>query len=79
MNNKLMSSKFDLFNIFVKLMYKGIELNILNSCFNCKLYRGANINIDEINEINKRINSNKKVLVFCKAFLSFSKNIDFVQ
>ena len=79
MNNKLMSSNFDLFNIFVKLMYKGIELNIFNSSFNCKLYRGANLNIDEINEINKKINSNKKVLVFCKAFLSFSKNIDFAS
>ena len=74
MNNKLMLNNLNLFNIFVRLLYKLTEFNKLNSCVNSKLYRGANINEDEINEINKRINCNQKILVFCKAFLSFSKN-----
>ena len=68
MNNKLMLNNLNLFNIFVRLLYKLTEFNKLNSCVNSKLYRGANINEDEINEINKRINSNQKILVFCKAF-----------
>ena len=55
MNNKLMLENFNLFNIFVKLMYKGFELNIFNSCINSKLYRGAKINKAEIEKINKSL------------------------
>ena len=74
LNNKLMNSEFKLYDIYIKTLYYGLESNSLAPNFNDKLYRGSIINK---NEISKIINyKNQKVIVFCKAFLSFSKNID---
>ena len=71
-NNKLMKSEIKLYDIYIRTLYYGLESNSLFSDMNHKLYRGSIINE---NEINKIIN-NKKVIVFCKAFLSFSKELD---
>ena len=74
LNNKLMNSEFKLYDIYIKTLYYGLESNSLAPNFNDKLFRGSIINK---NEISKIINyKNQKVIVFCKAFLSFSKNID---
>ena len=74
LNNKLMKSEMKLYDIYIRTLYFGIESNSLNSNINEKLYRGSTINKSEIEKI---INyKNNKVIVFCKAFLSFSKDFD---
>ena len=73
-NNKLMKSEIKLYDIYIRTLYYGLESNSLFSNINDQLYRGSIINK---NEIEKLINhKNKKVVVFCKAFLSFSKDLD---
>ena len=69
-NNKLMKSDIELYDIYIRTLYFGLDSNSLFSNVNDKLYRGSLINDEEIEKI---INSkNQKVMVFCKAFLSFS-------
>ena len=73
-NNKLMKSEIKLYDIYIRTLYYGLESNSLFSDMNHKLYRGSIINENEINKIIN--NKNKKIIVFCKAFLSFSKELD---
>ena len=73
-NNKLMKSEIKLYDIYIRTLYYGLESNSLLTNTNNKLYRGSLINDDEIEKILN--NKGKKVLVFCKAFLSFSKDIN---
>ena len=73
-NNKLMKSEIELYDIYIRTLYFGLESKSLLKNTNDKLYRGSMINESEIDKI---INSKKqKVIVFCKAFLSFSKKLD---
>ena len=69
-----MKSEIKLYDIYIRTLYYGLESNSLFSDMNHKLYRGSIINENEINKIIN--NKNKKVIVFCKAFLSFSKELD---
>lgn len=63
-----------LYDIYIRTLYFGIESNSLYANNNETLYRGLTINKSEIEKI---INyKNNKVVVFCKAFLSFSKDLD---
>ena len=72
LNNRLMNSEIKLYDIYIRTLYLGLESNSLFSNIKDKLYRGSVINKSEIERI---INSkNNKVIVFCKAFLSFSKD-----
>ena len=72
MNCKLMDSNLELYNIYIRLLYKGLELKALKTNYSNKLYRGTRINKEEIKKLKKHLKQ-KKVIVFCKAFLSFSK------
>ena len=72
LNNKLMKNNIELYDIYIRTLYFGLDSNSLFSNVNDKLYRGSIINE---NEIEKIINcKNQKVMVFCKAFLSFSND-----
>ena len=67
-----MKNNIELYDIYIRTLYYGLESNSLFSNLNDKLYRGSVLNDDEIEKI---INcKNQKVMVFCKAFLSFSDN-----
>ena len=72
-NNKLMKSDINLYDIYIRTLYFGLESNSLSPNITDKLYRGSSINISEINKISQY--KNNKVIVFCKAFLSFSKDL----
>ena len=77
LNNNLMKSKLTPnFKTFIKMLYKGVEINSLNSYHGKYLYRGAVINKKEIKKINEYIKVGKlsHVVVFSKAFLSFSED-----
>ena len=76
LNYDLMKSKMnDNYKTFIKLLYNGIEIKSFSS-FNGKyLCRGGTLNRNEINKIIDYKNKGKlnNILVFSKAFLSFSE------
>ena len=73
-NNKLMKSEIKLYDIYIRTLYFGLESNSLSANYNDKLYRGSTINESEVEKI---INyKNNKIIVFCKAFLSFTKELN---
>ena len=76
LNNKLMKSEIELYNIYIRTLYFGLESNSLCQNINDTLYRGSTINESEIKNIIDYNSSNKKVIVFCKAFFSFSNDKD---
>ena len=76
LNNKLMKSELkDYFKTYINMLYTGVKLNSLNSSSGHLLYRGSLINKIEIDKIKKYKNLEKfsNVVVFSKAFLSFSE------
>ena len=73
-NNKLMNSEIKLYEIYIKTLYFGLESKSLSSDISDKLYRGSIINENEKNQIIN--NKNNKIIVFSKAFLSFSKELN---
>ena len=60
------------------MLYTGVEINSLKSYQGKYLYRGSVINKIEIDKIKYHIKIGKisNVVVFAKAFLSFSENKD---
>ena len=77
LNNNLMKSKMPFnYKTFIKLLYKGVEINSFPSYLGKYLYRGSSINKVEIDKIKKYKNNGKlsNVVVFSKAFLSFSED-----
>ena len=79
LNNHLMKSKLSFnYKTFIKMLYRGIEINSLKSYPGKYLYRGSAINKKEIEKIKKYKNIGKlsNVVVFSKAFLSFSEDRD---
>ena len=73
MNNSLMKGEWVNYNIFIKMMYKGIKLNSLSSSFNKNFYRGQLISKEEYDKINNYLYNNNKELIYSRCFLSFSK------
>ena len=77
LNNDLMKSiLYDNYKIFIKMMYTGVSINSIKSYPGKFLYRGSSINKIEIEKI-KQYNEKGKlsnVVVFSKAFLSFSED-----
>ena len=71
MNVQLMKNKPENYEIFVKAMYKGIEKKYLQSEYNIRLYRCQLISKEEIALLEKNL-----ILVYSRAFLSFSKDKD---
>jgi len=79
LNNNLMKSNLSHnYKTFIKMLYTGIEINSLKSYPGKFLYRGSVINKIEIEKIKKFQNLGKlsNIVVFSKAFLSFSENED---
>ena len=77
LNNDLMKSiLYDNYKIFIKMMYTGVSINSIKLYPGKFLYRGSSINKIEIEKI-KQYNEKGKlsnVVVFSKAFLSFSED-----
>ena len=69
-----MNSEIKLYEIYIKTLYFGLESKSLSSDISDKLYRGSIINENEKNQIIN--NKNNKIIVFSKAFLSFSKELN---
>ncbi len=77
LNNKLMKSELSFnYKTFIKMLYTGVEINSLNSYKGKYLYRGSSINKEEIDKIKKYkgIGKLSSIVVFSKAFLSFSED-----
>ena len=77
LNNKLMHSELPPnYKTFIKMLYTGVEMNSLNSYTGKYLYRGSTINKIEIERIKEYRKKGKlsNVIVFSKAFLSFSED-----
>ena len=77
LNNNLMKSKLTQnYKTFIKMLYTGVEINSLNSYKGRFLYRGSVINKVELEKITSYIKLGKlsNIVVFSKAFLSFSEN-----
>ena len=77
LNNDLMKSKLSFnYKTFIKMLYTGVEINSLKSYSGKYLYRGSTINKLEIEKIKKYENIGKlsNIVVFSKAFLSFSED-----
>ena len=69
MNTQLMKNIPENYEIFVRAMYKGIEKKYLKSEYNVRLDRCQLISNEEIDIIEKNL-----ILVYSRAFLSFSKD-----
>ena len=76
LNHDLMKSHMnDNYKTFIKLLYNGIEIKSFSSFTGTKLFRGGAVNINEANKIIDYKNKGKlnNIIVFSKAFLSFSE------
>ena len=69
------SEKLFNYKTFIKMLYSGVEINSLKSFSGKYLYRGSVINKIEIDKIKeyKSLDKLSTVVVFSKAFLSFSE------
>ena len=74
MNLQFMKNKYDDYEPFVKILYKGLENGFLESKNDEVLYRCQLISKTEFDQIVKAIKNNKKIQIYSRAFLSFSLN-----
>ena len=76
-NYDLMKSQMNgNYKTFIEILYNGIEIKSFSSFTRKKLYRGSTINRSEIEKIFDYKNKGKlnNIVVFSKAFLSFSED-----
>ena len=83
MNLDLSNSKFDLYRVYIFLLYDALNQKSIKSYYENSLYRGTVLSKKELETINnliaKKSGNHSKInvcLYFTKMFLSFSKNID---
>ena len=77
LNNILMKSILTQnYKTFINMLYRGVEINSIKSYSGNYLYRGSVISKTELEKINKykSIGKLSSVVVFSKAFLSFSED-----
>ena len=78
LNLSLMSNEDSIYQIYIKMMYYGIETNSLLSNINCDLFRASLINVDEVKKIHEYLKKKQQNLpssiCYSKTFLSFSKS-----
>ena len=78
LNEGLRLNKAEKYLPFIKTLYEGVKLKILPLASDNILYRGTKISkfeIDKIkNYLNQKIENLPGLIVFCKPFLSFSKD-----
>ena len=82
LNNNLMKNN-DIdnnndYSIFIKIMFKALEKEVFITNVNCFLYRASQINEKEYNILIECLNEKQDNLpgsiLYCKAFLSFTKD-----
>jgi len=79
LNNQLMKSILPFnYKTFIKMLYTGVEINSLKSFQGIYLFRGSSINKIELKKIKnyKKKGKLSNIVVFSKAFLSFSEDKD---
>ena len=53
MNLDLSNGKFDLYRVYIFLLYDALNKKSIKSFYSQKLYRGSALNIKELNHIEK--------------------------
>ena len=83
MNLDLSNNKFDLYRVYIFLLYNALNQKSIKSYYEASLYRGTVLSKQELEKINfllkKKSENHSNInacLYFTKMFLSFSKNID---
>ena len=88
MNSDLMKGKIKPYIPYIQLLYAGLKLNNFNFSYTNDLFRGALIEIEEVEKLSKYLKNRKnsdtpQALIYSKAFMSFSLDInvalDFMQ
>ena len=86
LNNSLLNDEKKHFSCYIKMLYKGLEINSLKpfDVNECNIYRGSYINKKELDLIKKYYKNMKDIknkkynlpssVLYSKSFLSFSKN-----
>ena len=78
LNKNLRLNKIDEHLSYIETLYDGVKLKSLPLATKNELYRCSTIHKDEINKIKtymtKKIEGLPSAIVFCKSFLSFSKD-----
>ena len=78
LNKDLGTNQIDKYLPFIKILYEGVKLKSLSLANENMLYRGSKISNIEIEKIKsylkKKINGLPGSIVFCRTFLSFSKD-----
>ena len=70
MNKNLMNNNYKEYEIYIKLLYRGLSCNSYRPKYRSTLSRGTKLELSEINYL-KSI-SGKNITIFNKSFLSFS-------
>ena len=95
MNFDLSNDKFDLYRVYIFLLFNALNKKTIKSCYNRSLFRGTVLSkaefekiekalnnkreLDKINELVKNKNEINTCLYYSKTFLSFSKNINMAK
>lgn len=72
MNKALMKKEYTIFEVYIKLLYKGLVLNSYRPKFGAKLIRGTKLEKTEINYLKSIAGTNQ--IIYNRSFLSFSLN-----
>ena len=82
-NKDLRENKRDEYLPYIKVLYEGLSLKSLSISSDNILYRGTKLANVEINKLKKYLDNKNKglpgAIVFCKTFLSFSKDIEIAE
>ena len=92
-NSDLTNNKFNLYRVYIFLLYDALKKKSIQSYYSKKLYKGTFLNKNELDIINnliihKNFNNNNNMnmnininacLYTTKKFLSFNKNIDIAK
>jgi len=72
MNKALMKKEYKEFEVYIKLLYKGLMLNSYRPKFGAKLTRGTKLEKSEIDYLKSIAGKNQ--IIYNRSFLSFSLN-----
>lgn len=75
MNKSLMIKAYKIFEIYIKLLYKGLALKSYYPKLGANLTRGTKLELSEINFLKSIAGTNQ--IIYNKSFLSFSLNKQF--
>ena len=72
MNKNLMKKIYTEYEVYIKLLYRGLKLNSYEPKFGDTLYRGTKLELSEISYLKSKVGKN--IVIMNKSFLSFSLN-----